>query len=97
MTATYPQDLSNPPGYVQDSRSSFDDKPVEFCQPIGHRHSPSSSYRGGILDEKPNFERDDDYTAGVLNTAITWAKAAGKKMSVTEEQIWKKINGGDHT
>jgi hypothetical protein len=49
------------------------------------------------LDEKPNFERDDDDESGVLNKAIAWAKAAGKTMSKTEEQIWKKINGDENT
>ena len=91
-TSTYPQDLSHPPGYVQDSRASFDDKPVEFCQPLDHRHSPSSSQRGGILDGEPTFQRGEN-ESNVLDTAFAWAKAAGKRLSRTEEQIWKHIHG----
>ncbi|KAK5053795.1 hypothetical protein LTR84_001757 [Exophiala bonariae] len=98
MTSTYPaaQDLSHPPGYMQDSRASFDDKPVEFCQPLDRRASPSSSRRGGILDAEPTFESSGD-DEGVLNTAYAWAKAAGKRLSRTEEQLWKKVNGMDRS
>lgn len=98
MTSTYPpaQDLSHPPGYMQDSRASFDDKPVEFCQPLDRRASPSSSRRGGILDGEPTFESSGD-DEGVLNTAYAWAKAAGKRLSRTEEQLWKKVNGLDRS
>lgn len=84
-------DLSHPPGYQQDHRASFDDKPVEFCQPIDRRASPSSR-RGGILDGAPTMERDDDEDT-VFNQAMAWAKAAGKRLSRTEEQIWRNING----
>lgn len=79
---------------MQDSRASFDDKPVESCQPVENRASPASSYRGGILDSEPTFERDEGNETNVLNTAFAWAKAAGKKLSKTEEQIWKQVNGG---
>lgn len=84
-------DLSHPPGYQQDHRASFEDKPVEFCQPIDRRASPSSR-RGGILDGAPTMERDDDENT-VFNQAMGWAKAAGKRLSRTEEQIWRNING----
>ncbi|EHY55735.1 hypothetical protein HRR83_007951 [Exophiala dermatitidis] len=97
MTSNYPQDLSHPPGYMQDSRASFDDKPVEFCQPYENRASPTSSNRGGILDAEPTFDRGSDNESGVLTTAIAWAKAAGKKLSKTEEQIWRQINGDGKT
>lgn len=99
LTSTYPapQDLSHPPGYMQDSRASFDDKPVEFCQPLDRRASPSSSRRGGILDGEPTFESSEDDESSVLNTAYAWAKAAGKTLSKTEEQLWKKVNGVDRS
>jgi hypothetical protein len=29
----------------------------------------------------------------VVQTAISWARAAGKRLSMTEKQIWKTING----
>jgi len=93
VTSTYTRDLSHPPGYVQDSRASFDDKPVESCQPFENRVSPSSSHRGGILDGEPTLDRGAEAEPNVLNTAIAWAKAAGKKLSKAEEQAWKTING----
>ncbi|RVX73062.1 hypothetical protein B0A52_02188 [Exophiala mesophila] len=83
-------DLSHPPGYQQDHRASFDDKPIEFCQPIDRRASPSSR-RGGILDGAPTMERDNDDDT-MFNQAMAWAKAAGKRLSRTEEQIWRNIN-----
>jgi len=94
VTSTYtgPQDLSHPPGYKQDSRASFDDKPAELCQPLDRRASPSSSRYGGILDGEPTFE-DSDNDSSVLDTALSWAKAAGKRLSKTEEQLWKRVNG----
>ncbi|KEF55966.1 uncharacterized protein A1O9_07546 [Exophiala aquamarina CBS 119918] len=95
VTSTYtgPQDLSHPPGYMQDTRASFDDKPVELCRPLDRRASPSSSRRGGILDGEPTFESSNDNESSVLDTAMAWAKAAGKSLSKTEEQVWKRVNG----
>ncbi|KIX04687.1 uncharacterized protein Z518_05557 [Rhinocladiella mackenziei CBS 650.93] len=96
VTSTYPPNLSHPPGYMQDSRSSFDDMPVEFCHSSESRASLSSSRRGGILDGEPTFQRDTE-NESFLNTAVAWAKAAGERLSKTEEQIWKTINGDNHT
>ncbi|EXJ82039.1 hypothetical protein A1O1_08107 [Capronia coronata CBS 617.96] len=93
VTSNYPQDLSHPPGYMQDSRASFDDKPIEFCQPLEKRASPTSSNRGGILDAEPTLETGFDEEPSVLGSALAWAKAAGKRLSKTEAQIWKQING----
>ncbi|KIW67184.1 hypothetical protein PV04_06453 [Phialophora macrospora] len=93
-------DLSHPPGYQQDHHSSFDDKPIEFCQETDFKAtlSPlSTSRRGaGILDLEwtfgsPNGGANLDNT--VVQTAISWAKAAGKRLSMTEKQLWKTING----
>ncbi|KAJ9644195.1 hypothetical protein H2204_001546 [Knufia peltigerae] len=88
------QDLSHPPGYMQDSRASFDDKPVEDCQPYENRASPSSTSRRGILDSEPVFDNRGDNDS-FLNTAMSWAKAAGKSLSKTEQEIWKHMNGED--
>lgn len=94
VTSTHLHDLSHPPGYIQDSRASFDDKPIEECQAYENRPSPSSSTRkGGILDGEPIFGRVADNESSVVDTAISWAKAAGKRLSRTEEQIWKHLNG----
>ena len=96
-----PQDLSHPPGYQQDHHSSFDDKPVESCQETDYRAtlSPLSASRkgAGILDLEWTFgspngsNNNGDNT--VVKTAMSWAKAAGRSLSMTEKQIWKTING----
>ncbi|KAJ9608011.1 hypothetical protein H2200_008090 [Cladophialophora chaetospira] len=96
------QDLSHPPGYQQDHHSSFDDKPIESCQETDYRAtlSPlSASRRGaGILDldwtfSSPNGSSNNSDT--VVQTAMSWARAAGKRLSMTEKQVWKAINGGE--
>ncbi|KAI1616409.1 hypothetical protein EDD36DRAFT_429104 [Exophiala viscosa] len=94
VTSTHPQDLSHPPGYMQDTRATFEDKPIEQCVPYGHRPSLSSasSRKGGLLDETPIFGRIGDNESTVVDTAMSWVKAAGKRLSVTEQQIWKQIN-----
>ncbi|KAL6251269.1 hypothetical protein RBB50_001477 [Rhinocladiella similis] len=94
--SAYPpsHDLSHPPGYVQDSRASFDDKPVEDCQPYETRASPSPTSRRGILDGEPIFDNRGDNDS-ILNTAMSWAKAAGKRLSKTEQEIWRHMNGKD--
>jgi len=38
---------------------------------------------------------EEEEEKGAWDTAMSWAKAAGKKLSETEEQIWKSINGGN--
>ncbi|OAL36947.1 hypothetical protein AYO20_03716 [Fonsecaea nubica] len=98
--SSQPQDLSHPPGYQQDHHSSFDDKPVESCQENDYRAtlSPLSySKRGGILDgEWGGYgSEDSDSNGTVVKTAMLWARAAGKRLSATERQIWKHINGED--
>lgn len=99
-------DLSHPPGYQQDHHRSFSDKPVESCQETDYRAtlSPlSASRRGaGILDldwtfSSPNGSGSVDGSDTVVQTAMSWARAAGKRLSMTEKQIWKSINGEDGT
>lgn len=95
------QDLSHPPGYQQDHHSSFDDKPVESCQETDYRAtlSPLSATRkdAGILDLDWTFSSPNGTDNGgsdtVVQTAMSWARAAGKRLSSTEKQIWKAING----
>ncbi|KIW31896.1 uncharacterized protein PV07_03484 [Cladophialophora immunda] len=96
-----PQDLSHPPGYQQDHHSSFDDKPIESCQESDYRATLSPlpySKRGGLLDGEWSFGSNNaDSNGTVVKTAMSWAKAAGKRLSETERQIWKHINGEDDT
>lgn len=101
----FAQDLSHPPGYRQDHHASFDDKPLESCQPYEPRTSislSSSRRGGGILDAEPVFGSANNgspknESSNVLNTALSWAKAAGERLSKTEEQIWKSINRNEDT
>ncbi|KIW95136.1 uncharacterized protein Z519_03720 [Cladophialophora bantiana CBS 173.52] len=99
---SYPQheDLSHPPGYQQDHHSSFDDKPIESCRENDYRATLSPllySKRGGILDGEWGLgsSNNGDSDSTVVKTAMSWAKAAGKRLSETERQIWKHINGDD--
>ena len=103
VTSTFsgPQDLSHPPGYIQNSRASFEDRPFAtesndsaFNIPgnISNRRSVGGA---GILNgEMHNQENGaDPEEQSVWDTAMTWAKAAGTKLSKTEEHIWKRVNG----
>ena len=107
-------DRRHPPRYVQDHQSSFNDREISTptysnASPF-YQNSFSSGYatpmtrtrRGrGILDNDPDLylrgeEVDDE---SVWNTAAKWAKAAGKRLSMGEQQIWKMMNAvahGDH-
>ena len=97
------QDLSHPPGYQQDHHTSFSDKSVESCQETDYRAtlSPQSASRrgAGILGQDWTFgspsAANDIGDNAVVKTALSWAKAAGKRLSMTEKQIWKTINGED--
>ncbi|EXJ58629.1 hypothetical protein A1O7_06056 [Cladophialophora yegresii CBS 114405] len=94
-------DLSHPPGYQQDHHSSFDDRPIESCQETDYKAtlSPLSATRrgAGILDLEWTFGGSPSGSANgdntVVQTAMSWARAAGKRLSMTEKQIWNTING----
>jgi hypothetical protein len=96
MTSTA-HDLSHPPGYVQDSRASFDERPIEPYQPFAtrsnHQSTPSRS-GAGILDESPeNRPRAEEEEKGIWSEAVSWAKTIGGKVVEGEEALWKRING----
>jgi hypothetical protein len=95
MTST-PHDLSHPPGYVQDSRNSFEERPIEPYQPFAnhsnHKHTPSRS-GGGILNESPDNLPRMEEEKGIWGEAVSWAKTIGGKVVEGEEAIWKRING----
>lgn len=65
---------------------------TSFSSPL----SPTRSGRGrGILDNDPSIylsgeEGDDDES--MWDTAAKWAKAAGKRLSVGEQTLWKMVN-----
>jgi hypothetical protein len=96
MTSTH-HDLSHPPGYVQDSRASFEERPIEPYQPFAnrsnHKRTPSRS-GAGILDESPeNQPRVEEEEKSIWGEAVSWAKTVGGKVVEGEEALWKRING----
>lgn len=96
-------DLSSPPGYTQNARASFSDRPLYENSTPFYQNSYSSGFsspmtpsrRGkGILDNDPDIYlrgEGDGEEETVWDTAAKWAKAAGKRMSQTEQQIWKMV------
>lgn len=97
MTCTI-HDLSHPPGYVQDSRASFEERPLEPYQPFvncsNHKLTPSVS-AGGLLDGSPENRPGMVEEKGIWGEAVSWAKKIGGKVVEGEEAIWKRINGGN--
>ncbi|ERF71419.1 hypothetical protein EPUS_08688 [Endocarpon pusillum Z07020] len=95
-TTSITQDLSHPPGYVQDSRASFSERPPELISPLnlnqsGHDRRKSRSGIG-ILDGGGGHEDIGDEDKGLWDTAISWAKTVGEKVIEGEEEMWKRIN-----
>ena len=106
-SANHLLDLSNPPNYTQNSRASFSDRSTTYYDQNStpfYQNSVSSSLgspmtpsrRGlGILDNDPNIylrgEGDADEDT-MWDTAAKWAKAAGKRLSAGEQQIWKMVS-----
>ena len=104
VTSTYsgPQDLSHPPGYIQNSRASFEDRPYlngpNDSSPFsmtGSMANRRSMGGAGILNGElySQENRDTQEEKGVWDTAVAWAKTAGKKLSETEQEVWKRVNG----
>ena len=96
MTSTS-HDLSHPPGYLQDARASFEERPIEPYQPFAnrssHKRTPSRSGGGGVLDESPESQLSLEEGKGILSEAVSWAKTIGGKVIEGEEALWKRING----
>lgn len=97
-------DLSHPPGYAQNARASFSDRAPYGNQTPFYENNRASSFsspitptrRGrGILDNDPAIylagEGDGDEDS-MWDTAAKWAKAAGKRLSQGEQQIWKLVS-----
>jgi hypothetical protein len=95
MTSTS-HDLSHPPGYLQDARASFEERPIEPYQPFAnrssHKRTPSRS-GGGVLGESPESQLPPEGGEGILSGAVSWAKTIGGKVIEGEEALWKRING----
>lgn len=96
LTST-PHDLSHPPGYVQDSRASFEERPIAPYQPFANRSThgdaPSRS-GGGLLTNSPeNQPQMEEEEKSLWGEAVSWVKTIGGKVAEGEEALWKRING----
>jgi len=91
MTSTS-HDLSHPPGYLQDARTSFEERPIEPYQPFANRssHKLTPSKPGG--GESPETQLPLEEGKGILGEVASWAKTIGGKVVEGEEALWKKIN-----
>jgi len=91
------KDLSHPPGYMQDSRASFSERPPELASPIrqnqdGHSRGRSRNGNGiGILNGGGHDAMEDE-DKGLWDTAVSWAKTVGEKVMEGEEEVRKRIN-----
>jgi hypothetical protein len=90
-------DLSHPPGYVQDSRASFEERPLGPHQPFtnhsAHWNTPSR-LSGDILDGVPkNQSGTEEEEKGLWGEAVSWMKTIGEKLADGEEALWKRIRG----
>lgn len=88
------QDLSHPPGYVQDSRASFSERLPELVSPISQNQSSHSRGRSmtGILDGGGGDDDMENEDKGLWGTAVSWAKTVSEKVIEGEEEVWKRIN-----
>ncbi|KKY15565.1 hypothetical protein UCRPC4_g06272 [Phaeomoniella chlamydospora] len=94
--------LNGPPGYVQDARTSFSDRPLEPYNPFQGIGQSNASGSNGILggnvgsgyhpSSGQGFTEEKEGIAGVWDTAVSWAKKAGEKLQEGEEEVWRMIN-----
>jgi len=92
--------LTNPPGYTQNTHPSFSaHSPFYFNAQSTHLTIPQTPTRRptgrGILDNDPTIYLTDDTNEdedSYWDTAAKWAKAAGKRLSQGEQQLWKMVN-----
>jgi hypothetical protein len=98
--ATAYNDLSHPPGYIQNSRDSFDERPDLMQQSPYQNNNQnygknSSSNRNGLLGSAGgdlDSTEEGSPIAQIWNTATSWAKSAGEKLKEGEEEVWRRIN-----
>lgn len=90
-------DLSHPPGYIQNSRDSFDQRPEHTQSPYQNQtqnYGNNTPNRSGLLGSGgENMDSaEDSPIAQIWNTATSWAKTAGEKLKEGEEEVWRRIN-----
>lgn len=87
-------DLSHPPGYIQNSRDSFDQQMQSPYQNQNQNYGNNTSNRSGLLGSGgANVgSAEESPIAQIWNTAASWAKTAGEKLKEGEEEVWRRIN-----
>jgi hypothetical protein len=86
-------DLSNPPGYVQNSRDSFDERSGMHSPYQNQGYGNNSAHRGGLLASGRDVAPPEESPiAQAWRTATGWAKTAGEKLKEGEEEVWRRIN-----
>jgi hypothetical protein len=92
-TPAYAEDLSHPPGYVQNSRDSFDERSNTHSPYQNQGYGNNSAHRGGPLYSGRDVDLGEESSiAQAWKTATSWAKAAGQKLKEGEEEVWRMIN-----
>jgi hypothetical protein len=87
--------LSHPPGYIQNSRDSFDQQPEHAQSSYQNQNYGSNTpNRSGLLGSgSGNMDSaQESPMAQLWNTATSWAKTAGEKLKEGEEEVWRRIN-----
>lgn len=82
------QDLSHPPGYIQNAQE-FEDRNLDDNNT--YSPSPHAGTGRGLLDGVSPLRDADD--TPIWDTAVSWAKEAGRKLSIAEKEVWKRIEG----
>ena len=90
IASTTRVDLSNPPGYVQNANTAFDDK-----DPLPEEEKPVflNSFGLGTPTRTGSFLDSgyEDTAKGIWDTAKEWAMTAGRKLSIGEQEVWKVL------
>jgi hypothetical protein len=90
--AAQAQDLSHPPGYVQNPYAA-DLTPSQRAATEAQAGGSSNS-AGGILGSAgPNDNAGFGEEDGVWGTVKQYAVAAGAKVKEAEQEVWRRIEG----
>jgi hypothetical protein len=101
------RDLSNPPGYVQNTSESFEDRIIStdpeeqsfLVSPVGKGHKSRPSFGGGLLDGNYRDplsaanEKGEGDLGRLWETAGEWLQIAARKLGEGEKQVVKALSG----
>jgi hypothetical protein len=86
-------DLSHPPGYVQNSRDSFEERSDMHSPYQDQGYGNNSAHRGGPLTSGRDVDPvEESPITQAWRTATSWAKTVGEKLKEGEEEVWRRIN-----